>query len=100
MLRDIVAVDIHIVSISVEIVVEDKGRVHKGTRVNKTSSFLDLHLFNVEDKTSVEYLESDRALSSKQNDLIVRNLVSQTHVGWHPIRFVDLQVLNLLPHIP
>jgi hypothetical protein len=27
-------------------------------------------------------------------------LVSQTHVGWHPIRFVDLQVLNLLPHIP
>jgi hypothetical protein len=98
-LGDIVAVDINIVSVSVEIVVEDKGRIHEGTRVNKTSSFLYFHLFNVEDKTSVEYLESDRALSSKQNDLIVCNLISQTHIGWHPIHFVDLQVFNLLPHI-
>lgn len=99
MLRDVVAVHIDIVSVSVEIVVKDKGRVHKRTRVNKTSSFLDFHLFNVEDKTSVEYLESDRALSSKQNDLIVCNLISQTHIRWNPINFVHLQVFNLLPHV-
>ena len=92
--------DIHIVSVSVKIFVEDKGRVPKGARVNKTYSFLDFHLFNVKDKTFVEYLESDCALSFKQNDLIVRNFISQTHVGWHAIPFVDLQVLNLLPHIP
>jgi hypothetical protein len=75
-LGDVVAVNVDIVTIRVEVVVENERRVHERARVNKTSPFLDFHFLNVEDKTSVEYLESDRALSSKQNDLVVSNLVS------------------------
>ena len=84
MLGNVVAVNINIVTIRIQIVVENKRRVHKRTRVYKTSPLFYLHLLNVEDKTSVENLESDRAFSSKQNDFVVCNLVSQSHIGRHP----------------
>lgn len=99
MLGDVVAVNVDIVTIRIEVVVENERRVHERARVNKTSPFLDFHFLNVEDKTSVEYLESDRALSSKQNDLVVSNLVSESHIRWNPLALVDLRVVNLLPHI-
>ena len=99
MLGDVVAVYVDIVTIGVEVVIEYERRIHEGAWVNKTAPFLDFHFLNVEDKTSVENLESDRALSSKQNDLVVRYLVSQTHVGRNPLGLVDLRVVNLLPHI-
>ena len=100
MFGDIVAVHVDIVTIGVKGVVKNERRVHERTGIDKTSPFLDFHFLNVEDKTSVEYLERDRALSSKQNDFVVRDLVSKPHVGWHPLRLVDLRVVNFLPNIP
>ena len=99
MLRDVVAVHIDIITVSVEVVVEDERRVHKRTGVNKTSPFLDFHLFNVEDKTSVEDLESDRALPAEQNDFVVCDLIGQTHIRWHPFRLIYLRILDFLPNI-
>ena len=74
-LRDVVLVHIDIVSVCVKMVVEDKRRIHEGARINKTSSLFDFHFLNVEDKTSVEYLERNCALATEENDFVVCDLV-------------------------
>lgn len=45
-------------------------------------------------------MESHGTLPTEQDDLIVRNLVGQTHVGGHPLSLVHLGSLDLLPSIP
>ena len=89
LLRDVVLVNINVIAIGIEIAVEHQGRVHEGARIDKTSSLLYLHLLHVENKTSIENMECHCTLASKQNNLIVCNLVSQTHVRWHPFGLVN-----------
>ena len=45
-------------------------------------------------------MESCCAFAAEEKDLIVGDLVSQTHVRRHPIGLVDLGSGNLLPYIP
>ena len=57
------------------------------------------HLFDVKYEHSVEDLERDSTLSSKDHDLLLSNLVGQAHIGRHPFSFVSSWRLNLLPYV-
>ena len=80
MLRYVVLVHINVIAVGLHVAVEDKRRVHKGARVNKTSSLLDLHLLDIEYEAAVEDMESNSALPTKKNNLVVSDLVCQSHV--------------------
>jgi hypothetical protein len=99
LLRNVVSVDVDVVSICIEGVVEHKGSVHERAWVHQGSSFLDLHSLEVEDEDSIEDLEGQSALSSEDHDFLVSDLVGVAHVGWDPLSFVDVARLNLLPGI-
>ena len=45
-------------------------------------------------------MESHCTLASKQDDLIVCDLVSKAHIRWNPLRLVHLGRSDLLPRIP
>lgn len=91
--------DVNVISIGIQTVVEYQWSIHEAARVYKTSSFTNLHLFHIEHEAAIEDMESGRALATEEKDLIVSDLVSETHVGGHPLRFVDLWCINLLPDI-
>lgn len=50
--------DVYVVSIGIKVVVEDKRSVHEGARIDKTSLLMQFHSLDVEDKHTVEDLES------------------------------------------
>ncbi len=91
--------DVNIISIGVQTVVKYQWGIHEAAWVYKTSPFTNLHLLHIEHEAAVEDMESGRALATEEKDLIVSDLVSETHVGGHPLRFVDLWCINLLPDI-
>ena len=91
--------DVDVISVGVEGVVEHEGCVHEATRIYKTSPLTNLHFLDIEDKTAVENVESEGALASKEQDLVVGDLVGQAHVGGHPARLVNLGCADLLPHV-
>jgi hypothetical protein len=92
-------VDIGIVTVSVETSVEDKRCVHEGAGVDKTTALTNLHLFNIENETTVKDLESHSTLASKDQDLVLSNLISQTHIGWNPFAFVYDWSRDFLPNV-
>ena len=65
LLRDVVLVDVDIIAIGVQIVVEHKRSIHEGAWIDKTSTLFNLHFLHVEDKTSIENMESHCTLSTK-----------------------------------
>ena len=65
--------------------VENQRCVHETAWIYETSSLTNLHLFHIEHKAAVKDMESGGALPTKQKDLIVSDLVSQAHVGGHPL---------------
>ncbi len=90
---------IDVVTISIQTVVEHQRCVHKRTWIHQTATLTNLHLFNVKDKTAVENVECHRAFATKKKDLVVSDLVSQPHVGGHPLGLVDLGGRDFLPNI-
>ena len=90
---------VDVIAVGVQVVVEHERRVHEGAGVNKTTPLLDFHLLDVEYETAVEDMESNSALPTKKNNLVVSDLVCQSHVRWHPIRLVYFRTCNLLPHV-
>jgi len=92
--------DVNIITEGIERATEDEGRVHKAAGVNQLSAFLDLHLLDVHDEATVEDLLSQSTLTSKDDDLVVRDLVGQTHVAGDPLALVEAgSALNLLPDV-
>ena len=79
--------------------VEYKRGIHEGAWIHKWSSFLDAHSLKIEDKATVENLERQRTLSSKDHDLFVRDLVGIAHVSRNPFGLVAATSWNLLPGI-
>ena len=65
-----------VIAIGVETVAEDERRVHERAGVNQTASLVDLHALHVEDEHSVEDLEGQSALASKDHDFLLSDLVS------------------------
>ena len=98
---DAVLVDENVVSEGVEIASEYQWRVHERARVYQFAFLADLHLLDVEYEAAVEDLESERALATEYQDLIVRNLVGKTHVSRDPLRFIkrSRSTGDLLPHV-
>lgn len=96
---DGILVDVDVVSIGVEVVVEHEWGVHEWARVHEGASLIDLHLLNVKDEHSVEDLESQSTFTSKDHDLLVCDLVSQTHIGWNPFGLVTQGWRNFLPRV-
>lgn len=90
---------VNIIAVGIEIGVENKRRIHKRTRVDQAASLTNLHFFDIEDKAPIEDVESDGTLATEQQDLVVCDLVSQAHVGGHPVRLVDLRSTDLLPNV-
>ena len=76
---------------------KDKRRVHERARVNQAASLVDLHALHVEDKNTVEDLEGQSALASKDHDFLLGYLISQRHVTWNPLGLVTDRAWNLLP---
>ena len=90
---------VDVVSVGVEVRVEDEGRVHERAGVHQTAPLTNLHFLNIEDEAPVEDVESRRAFATKEDDLVVGDLMSKAHVGGHPVRLVDFSATNFLPHI-
>ena len=74
-LSNVVAMDINIVSISVQITIEYKWCVHKGTGVYQASMFTHAHFFNVEDIAAIKNLEHDGTFASKDHDFLISDLM-------------------------
>lgn len=91
--------DVDVVSKRIQIAAENERGVHKRAWVHQFSLLTDLHLLYVEDEAAIEDLEGERALSAEYEDLVVGNLVSETHVARNPVRFVTVGSLNFLPHV-
>lgn len=78
---------------------EDKRSVHEATRVHEFALFANLHLLDVEYEHATEDLESDGTLTTKDQDLIVSDLVCEAHVARNPLGFVAVRRCNLLPYV-
>jgi hypothetical protein len=87
-------VDIDVISVGVETLVEDEGRVHEGTGVHETALLCECHLLNVKDETPIEDLEGQCALTAEYHYLFVSDLVGDTHVGWNPLLLVNCWQLS------
>ena len=96
---DVVAMDVDVITVSVEASIEDERSVHEGAGVNKTSMFTHAHLFDVKHITPVEDLEHHGTLATEYHDLLLSYLMGQTHVGGHPVALVNHGSLDLLPDI-
>ena len=80
LLRDVVLMHIDVIAIGVEARVEHQRCVHERTRIHKAASLTNLHLFNIENEASIEDVESRCTFTTEQKDLVISDLVSQTHV--------------------
>jgi len=76
--------DIDIVSECIHVASKDEWSIHEGAWINELTFLFDLHFLNVEQETSIEDLLSQGTLSSKDEYLIVSDLVGKTHVTWDP----------------
>lgn len=75
LLRNVVLVDVDIVSKGVEITSENKRSVHEWAGINKLTFLFDFHFLDIEYEASIENLLSQSTLTSKNDDLIVGDLV-------------------------
>jgi hypothetical protein len=99
LLGDVVSVDKVVIAIGVEMMVKDEGSVHEGTGVHKTASLLDNHALKVKDENSIENLECEGTLPSKNHDLFVSYLIGITHVGRDPVSLIAILLFNELPSV-
>ena len=96
---DFVFVDVNVISKCVQVSTKYKRCIHERARVNKFSFFSDLHFLYIEYEASIEDLRSQSTFTSKNHNLIVSNLVSQTHIPLNPRGFINLRSRNFLPNI-
>ena len=85
LLWNVVLVDVNVVTVSVQVGVEHKWSVHEGAWIDETASLTNLHLFDIEDEASVENVECCCGLSTEKQDLVVSDLMSQSHISRHPV---------------
>lgn len=90
---------IYVISVCIETLIEHKRRVHERTRIHEAAPLTNLHFLDIKDIAPVENVEGGRTLSTEEKDLVVSDLVSQAHIGRHPIRLVNLWRRNFLPDI-
>jgi len=91
--------DIHIVTVGVEMVVEHQRSVHKRARVHQATAFLDDHAFQVEDENAIKDLVSESTLAAENHDLLVCDLVRIAHISRYPASLVAFCCSNLLPRV-
>ena len=101
LLSNAVFMDENIIAKGVQVAAEYQWSVHKRAWVNQFSLLPDFHLLDVEYKAAVKDLESQGALTSKNQDFVVRDLVGKAHIARNPLRFVQRRgsALNLLPDV-
>ena len=99
LLRDVVLVDVNVVSVGVQVMVEDQRSVHEAARIDKAATLAHLHFLDIEYEAPVEDMEGGGTLPTEQQDLIIGDLVSEAHVAGNPARLVDLRGGNLLPDV-
>jgi len=75
LLRNVVFVDVDVVSKGVEMPTEHEGSVHEWAWINKLTFFFDFHFLDIEYEASVENLLSQSTFPSENDDLIVSDLV-------------------------
>ena len=75
LLRNVVLVDVNVVSEGEQITTEHQRSVHERARVHKLTFLLDFHFLDVEYEAPIENLLSQSALSSEDDDFIVSDLV-------------------------
>ena len=97
LLRDMILVDIDIVSVSIQGMIEYQRCVHKGARIDHGAALFDNHAFKVKDKDSIEDLERKSTLSSEYHDLLICDLISIRHVSRDPLRLIATASRNFLP---
>ena len=61
--------------------------------------FANLHLLDIQNEHSAEDLESDGALATEDQDLVVSDLVCEAHVARDPVRLVTVGRSDLLPDV-
>ena len=83
-LLNIVAVHVNVVAVRVQRPVEHEWGVHEGAGVDKTAVLAHAHLLDVENVAAVEDLEEDGRLSTKDHDLLVCDLMCESHIRGHP----------------
>lgn len=104
---NVIFMDIDIVSECIHVASKDEWSIHEGAWINELTFLFDLHFLNVEQETSIEDLLSQGTLSSKDEYLIVSDLVGKTHVTWDPWWFINRDACswvwvcsyNFLPNI-
>jgi hypothetical protein len=67
--------DVHIVSICIQIAIENKRSVHEGARVYQASMFTHTHFLNIKHIATIENLKHDGTLASKNHDFLIGYLV-------------------------
>jgi len=75
LLRNVVFVDVDVVSEGVEVPAEHERGVHEWAWVNELTFLFDFHFLDIEYEASVENLLSQGAFSTENDDLVVRDLV-------------------------
>ena len=90
---------VDVIAVGVKARVEYQWCVHERTRIHEAASLTNLHLFHIEDETSIEDVESCGALATEQKNLVVSDLVRQSHVRRHPVGLGNLGPADLLPDI-
>ena len=89
LLSDVVLVDVYVIAKSVKVASEDQRSVHKRAGINQFALLTNFHLFDVEYETAVKDLESVSTLASENEDLVVSDLVGETHVPRDPLGLVQ-----------
>ena len=77
--------DVNVVSKGIQIAAENKRSIHERAWVHQLALFTDLHLLHIEDEAAIKDLEGERALSAKYEDLVICDLVGETHVTGNPV---------------
>lgn len=99
LLSDVILVNVDVIAKRVQVAAEDKRRVHEAARVHEFAFLADLHLLDVQHEHAAEDLESDGALATKDQDLVVSDLVCEAHVARDPLGLVAIGLSDLLPDV-
>lgn len=94
-----ILVNVNIISKSIQALIKNERSVHEWARIDKTTFLIDDHSLYIKDEASIEYLERQSWLTSKYHDLLICDLIGDTHISRDPLRLVNLLRRNLLPHI-
>lgn len=99
LVRDIVLMNVDIISKSVKMTTKDERSIHEWTRINKFTLLFDFHALDVEYEASIENLLSKGTFTSEDDYLIISDLIRQTHVSRNPSCLINGWSSNFLPNV-